>query len=363
MPSSSTPSSKWDRNVSVNGVPVPFRIDTGADESVISETCLKRHFPELTLRPPHRILCGPDGKQLKVVGVTTLNIVCQDRASDQNVFVIRNLKKNLLGKPANEKLRLLGQLSSVEANPNDPKEDYPHLFRGLGILHGDYHLRLKPEAIPFVVTSPRRVPLPLYDSTHQELKDMERLGVISRVQEPTEWCAPLVIVPKKNDKVRVCVDLTELNRFVLREWHPIPSVKHTLGRLSGATVFSKLDANAGFWQVPLSHNSRLLTTFITPFGRFCFNRLPFGISSAPEHFQRRMSEILEGLPGVICHMDDVLVFGSTQQAHDASLHEVLNRLTQTGMTLNPKKCIFGVDTIDFLGNTISRDDPLLENPI
>ncbi|XP_064468610.1 uncharacterized protein K02A2.6-like [Ornithodoros turicata] len=184
---------------------------------------------------------------------------------------------------------------------------------------------------------------------------MERLGVISRVEEATEWCAPMVVVPKRNGKVRICVDLTELNRFVLREWYPIPSVEHTLGRLSGAKVFSKIDANAGFWQVPLSSDSRLLTTFITPFGRFCFNRLPFRISSAPEHFQRRMTEVLEGLPGVICHMDDVLVFGSTRELHDARLRAVLDSLTKAGITLNSQKCVFGVETVDFLGNTIAAD--------
>ena len=82
--------------------------------------------------------------------------------------------------------------------------------------------------------------------------------------------------------VRICVDLKPLNESVLREVHPIPTVDDILGELSAATVFSKLDANSGFWQIPLAAESRLLTTFITPFGRYCFNKLPFGVSSAPE---------------------------------------------------------------------------------
>ena len=81
------------------------------------------------------------------------------------------------------------------------------------------------------------------------------------------------------------MDLKPLNQSVLREVHPLPNVDETLAQLSGARVFTKLDANSGFWQIPLSKQSRLLTTFITPMGRFCFNKLPFGISSAPEHFQ------------------------------------------------------------------------------
>lgn len=148
---------------------------------------------------------------------------------------------------------------------------------------------------------------------------MEAMGVISKVEEPTPWCAGMVVVPKKSGTIRICVDLKPLNESVLREVHPLPRVDETLAQLTGAEVFSKLDANSGFWQVPLSESSRPLTTFITPFGRYYFNKLPFGISSAPEHFQKQMSRLLTDLPGVLCLMDDVLVFGQDQVEHDARL--------------------------------------------
>ena len=125
------------------------------------------------------------------------------------------------------------------------------------------------------------------------------LGVIRKVTEPTPWCAGMVVVPKKSGKVRICVDLKPLNEGVLRETFPIPPVDDTLAQLSGATIFSKVDANSGFWQIPLAEESQLLTTFITPQGRYCFQKLPFGISSAPELYQRRMSQILTGLEGVL----------------------------------------------------------------
>lgn len=159
---------------------------------------------------------------------------------------------------------------------------------------------------------------------------MESLGVIERVTQPTDWCAGMVVVPKTNGEVRICVDLTRLNESVCREKHPLPAVDHVLAQLSGAKISSKLDANAGFWQIPLSDESALLTTFITPFGRFCFRRLPFGITSASEHFQRRMTEILAGLPGVVCLIDDMLVHGKTQEEHDEHLHAVLSRLSEAG---------------------------------
>ena len=102
--------------------------------------------------------------------------------------------------------------------------------------------------------------------------------------------------------------ITKLNESIPREYHPLPSVDHTLAQLAGATIFSKLDANSGFWQIGLSPESAKLTTFITPFGRFCFNCLPFGISSAPEHFQKRITQVLEGTDGALCLMDNILVY-------------------------------------------------------
>ena len=121
---------------------------------------------------------------------------------------------------------------------------------------------------------------------------MEDLGVIRRVEAPTDWCAGMVVVakhkavPSSSDggvthKVRICVDLQRLNGSVRREKHDLPSVDQNLGKWQGGEIFTKLDANSGFWQIPLSPECHELTTFITQFDRFCFRRLPFGITSAP----------------------------------------------------------------------------------
>lgn len=116
---------------------------------------------------------------------------------------------------------------------------------------------------------------------------------------------------------------------------------------------SKLDANSGFWQVPLSEQSALLTTFITPFGRFCFNRMPFGISSAPEHFQRCMSSILAGTEGVVCLVDGVLIHARTQEEHEKRLAVALQRIQAVGLTLNKDKCAFSQREVNFLGQVVN----------
>ena len=162
----------------------------------------------------------------------------------------------------------------------------------------------------------------------------------------------MVVIPKGNDKVRICVDLKPLNESVMHEIHPLPTVDTTLALLSGAKVFSKLDHNSGFWQVSLPRESRMLTTFLTPWGRYVFNKLPFGINSAPEHFQRKLSSLLAGVSGVQVHIDDILVHSPTKEVHDQHLHQVLQLLQKEGLMLKSAKCKFHQSHIRFLGHII-----------
>ena len=185
---------------------------------------------------------------------------------------------------------------------------------------------------------------------------MEKYSVIFRVDQPTYWCAAMVCVPKANsDKVRICVDLTKLNDSVRRETFPLPVIEQSLGQLAGSKYFTKLDCNSSFWQVKLTDDSKLLTTFVTPFGRYAFNRLPFGIASASEYFQKRMFQILEGLDGVLCQTDDVLVHGKTEQEHDQRLNMVLTGMEKANLTLNPDKCEFSKPSVKYVGYIIGSN--------
>jgi len=175
-------------------------------------------------------------------------------------------------------------------------------------------IRLQEDTVPFQVAVLRRGSS-FASKVKAEVDQMLQDGVISDVKQPTNWCPGMVVVTKRNSKIRICVDYTKLNTWVKCEKHALPHVNQILGQLSGAKYFSKLDAKSGFWHIKLSRESRLLTTFVTPLGRFCFSRLHFSICSAPEFFQRRMSQRLSGLSAVVCEMDDVLVFGSTEQDH------------------------------------------------
>ena len=134
-----------------------------------------------------------------------------EMATDQEIFVVTGARQAHLDRPAIEPLQLVGKINAIEVN-KDYKAQFPKLFTGLGKLDGpDYVIKLKPDAKPFALTTPRRVPVPLLSKVKGELARMEQMHIISKVDEPTEWCAGMVVVPKANDKVRICVDLTRLN--------------------------------------------------------------------------------------------------------------------------------------------------------
>ena len=144
----------------------------------------------------------------------------------------------------------------------------------------------------------------------EELKQTEETGIIERVTEPQEWCAPMVLVQKSNAKLRICVHLRRLNSAVKHSRLVLPTLEDIAPKLAGTRYFSKLDTCSALCQIPLHPDSAKLTTFMTPFGRFCFKRLAFGITCAPEIFQYLISDLLKNREGCEAIMDDIIVYGS-----------------------------------------------------
>ena len=282
------------------------------------------------IHEPTRILLGPNHSELEVIGESEVLLSNKGLEIEALVSVVRGTKRNLLGILEIRKLNLLAVVNSIsnESNVFDPYSEFAHLFKGLGTMPGIFKIDLREDTRPFRLCAPRSIPAGLREKAKTEINNMLSLGVIEPIEKPTEWCSGLTIAPKANGAIRMCVDLTQLNKGVKRELYPLPRVSDMLSLLAKGRMFSKLDANSGFWQVILEKESRLLTTFLTPWGRFCFKRMPFGITSAPEYFQRKMEQILVGLEGVICMMDDILVFGSTPREHWQRLRIVLERISE-----------------------------------
>ncbi len=135
----------------------------------------------------------------------------------------------------------------------------------------------------------------------------------------------------------------------------MPTVDEILSKLGGAKVFSKLDASSGYWQIKVDDESSKLVTFNTPFGRYRFKRLPFGIHSAAEVFQKKISEIISKIDGAANDQDDIIVFGRDMEEHDKALNQVLDRVRESGLKLNKGKCIIRVTETTFLGHLISAN--------
>ena len=227
----------WTADIKVNETTILFKIDSGADVTVIPLTVYQRSNLQPTLRSTSKVLMGPCNYKMNCIGTFTTQLRHQDKTTTEEIFVVKGLERSLLGRQAAHSLNLLNRVDALNSSEmkESIKEKYPNLFTGLGqIKHQEYDIKLTQEATPYAIVVPRQVPIPLRKETERELQRMERNGVISRVEDPTEWCAPMVVTPKSCGKVRVCVDLTKLNQFVQRENHPLPTTDTTFANLAGA---------------------------------------------------------------------------------------------------------------------------------
>ncbi|UYV64108.1 hypothetical protein LAZ67_2006591 [Cordylochernes scorpioides] len=345
---------RWTAEIQVNGKKVKFKLDSQADVTCVPLCLFKKIMGQQRLVKSDINLRAAEFSERLTVGMFISTLRNGSYEIKEKIYVIRRLSEPLLSRRACELLNLARRIEVVATRIN-PIKEFPEVFEGLGQIGNPYEIKLKPGAKPYAVHTPRRVPIPLMEKLKTRLEELEKAGIIAQVNVATEWCAPTVIAGKPNGDIRLCVDLSRLNEHVQREVHPMPVVEHMLGQLGEARFFSKLDANSGFHQIPLSLDCQHLTTFITPFGRYKYCRMPFGISLAPEYFQRIMSIILQGMDGVMCYLDDILIFASDSKTHDRILRLVLRKLKEAKVTLNKAKCVFGVPRINFLGHILDED--------
>ena len=232
---------------------------------------------------------------------------------------------------------------------------------GVCTLAGEYHMVLD-ESAGQVQHPSRRVPVAIRQRLRETLDDLEKREIITRVTTPTPWISSVVVVPKKNGKLRICLDPMDLNNSALqRENYPMPTIEEVASRLHGANVFTSLDVSNGFWHVVLDEESSFCTTFNTPFGRYRWKRMPFEIRSAPEVFQRKMHELIDGLRAFEVIADDFVVVGygeSRQSAikdHDRNLITFLRRCDERGVHLNSDKLQLRMKEVPFIGHVATGE--------
>ena len=358
-------------DVGQSTMPVLCKIDTGAEGNVIPVNTYKQLHPQSA--------CSPDGAPLGLASSDTTitafggHIIqhygtCELRLSHGGhskpypFHVVNTTGPTILGLPTCRDLRLVTLNYSLTTAKQDPlgsteaKEEllcqYQDCFEGIGCFKGEFHITLDP-AVPPVIHPPRRVPEALREPLKKELEALVQQGIITKVDEPTDWVNSLVCVTKNNGTLRLCLDPKDLNRAIKRPLHRTPTLEDILPKLSGARYFSIVDARSGYWNIKLDYESSLCTTFNSPHGRYRFLRLPFGLICAQDIFQKKVDEAFGDLPGVTGIADDIVIYGRDLSDHDANLRAVMERARETGLRFNADKCKIRCTEIPFFGNIIS----------
>lgn len=260
----------------------------------------------------------------------------------ETFYVVKSGTRNLLGKDTATKLGVL----KVGLGVNAVDGTFPKI-RGVQI-HIPIDKSIKPVSQPC-----RRVPVPLESKINRKIQELIDTDIIEPVNGPSDWISPLVPVLKSDGDVRICVDMRQANRAIIRGKHPLPTMEQLIPKFRNAKIFSKLDLKSSFHQLELSEDSRHITTFICSQGLFRYKRLMFGISCAPECFQKHLERVLLPCEGVVNFIDDIVVFGSDETEHETRLKKVLQVLKDNNVLLNDAKCCYGVKSIEFLGHQLS----------
>ena len=330
----------------LKGKQIKFQLDCGATVNIIPEDVYQSafHDPNLEqLQKANTTLVMYNKSEITALGkltAETLNPKNDERYLIEYLIVSRGLNP-LLGARTIQQLHLMNineaNIMSMDTEDrkkvltqSDITDSYADVFAGEGALEGKLHLEID-ESVPPVKLPVRKVPIAVRGQLKEELDRLSAMGIIEPVDVPTDWISSMVVTTKRNGKLRLCIDPKPLNQALKRNHYPLPSIDDLLPDLANAKVFSVADAKNGFWHVELDTESSYLTTFGTPWGRYRWLRMPFGISPAPEEFQKRLDAAMEGLEGVVPIFDDSIVFGvgDTYEAavedHDRKLTAFLQR--------------------------------------
>ena len=291
---------------------------------------------------------------MQTLGETTLPVTNPrtDEITDVKFTVVQNDFNCLLGLNTVKSMGLITVndqrfIARVETEIQSDLGD-------LGVTHLYTDPNVKPKTLPC-----RRIPVALVDQVKQEIETLLKRGDLIAVEQPTDWVSQMAVVKKPNGKLRLCIDPQPLNVALKREHFKLPTFEDVLPYLGKARLFTKLDVKEAFWHVRLDEESSLLTTMITPYGRFRWARLPFGLKVSSEIFQKRLMDALCDLDGLICIADDILVIGcgdtdeEAEKDHDLKMAKLRKRCHEQNIKLNETKSVVKAKELTFIGHRIT----------
>ena len=353
-----------------------FQVDSAASCNTLPPKMYNVFGGVKDLKPSHSILRTYSGKSIKPLGKTTL--LCESNMSynllDFEVVANSEIEDRpaLLGVKDSVKLGLIKfDPLRVKACTNDSQDSlhivddkkflpepltkevllstYKDSFKGLGDLGTPVSFVMN-ENVTAVHAPVHRIPVAKRQRTKAKLDEMVKCGKLSKVDEPTEWCSNMTVVERKKSngdiKTRICLDPSQtINKGLIVPKYTIPTLQEILPHFSSKKhkTFTIMDALDGFTQVRLDDQSTKLTTMHTPWGRYKWNRLPYGVSSGVEEFQRRIHEAIDGLSGTLGIADDIVIYGlgdtpaEAELNHDKNLIAFMRRAEERKLKLNPEK--------------------------
>lgn len=348
----------WSVDVMILDEHVSLEIDSGASCNILSLQTVKRLGVDHCVKHSNVTISGIHGDAVKAHGTVELPCEYNNETRMLKFQVLANNRNiNILGRHDCVEMGLIARVNIAMCDEECRKivNKYSDVFsKTIGCVPGEYDIKIDHTVKP-VVHAPRTVPAPIRDQVKKELDLLEEQRIIEKVTEPTDWVNSMVVVRKKNGRVRICIDPTNLNEAIQREHFPMSTIEDISTRLSGSKYFSVLDANMGYFQIKLSEKSSYLTAFNTPFGRYRYLRLPMGVKSSSDVYQRKMMEIFGDIAGVEVVVDDILIHGATIKEHNKRLEEVLERAKKANLKLNSDKCKIAVPEVDFVGHKFTGD--------
>jgi hypothetical protein len=330
-------------------------LDPGAKVSLLSKATYEQYFVNIPLRVPQLELHTYDGSSIKVLGCIRCSVQYGDVILHNFTFYVATSGRSVMGIDLFEALgfKMISPAgATISAETSVTLSQYPEILKEFGCIRDYQHRPMINSSVTPVGQPLRRLPLTLRDEVTAELERMVKLDLIEKINA-SPWVSNLVLVRMPDKKIRVCIDLTCVNKAIIPDAYPLATFEELTSQLAGSTVFSKIDLRWGYLQVMLADDSRDLTAFVTHEGLYRFKRL--GICSGPAAFQKIIKSITVGLDGVVNLLDDVQVHGRTVQEHDKRLATVLQRLSDHQATINTDKTVLGAKSIDFDGFQITAD--------
>lgn len=380
---------EWSVILPVENKKVKFKCDTGAQCNVLSLGDLKKivddenpYWSETKIK-----LEVFGGRQLNPLGKTVLNVYNKNKIFKTEFVILKENVKPILGLSSLIEMQMLNNIESSCSNeeinvssnknmsvctttnninniksiisPDDKNKNMLisnniDLFQGVGQFEEALELHIQTGTVP-VVKPPRRVPQALRSRLEDKLRTLEDHQIIKKVAHPKNFVSNLVIIEKKDKSLRICLDPKDLNKVLVREHYLIPTYEEIITKLTNKSVFSVLDLSDGFYNIKLTDSSSDLCTFSTPFGTYKFLRLPFGVSVAPEVFQRYSEKAFGDISGVIVYCDDLLIASKSEAEHDAILAQVFERARKCNVKFNKNKFQYKLKEVKYFGHVFSEE--------